>query len=187
MQTELGMNLQAPRLDIDEQRQRALAEEQVRSLVRQLQEKIREYQQKLQEVELRQQQNEQVSRQVEEQIKRLEDLRVEMATAVANLKAQRDQLEKTRLRIDQAEQANLKVLAATYDKMDSDSAARLLVSMCKSKTPSASDRATNVEDAVKIVYYMNEKRKAAVLGSMMQVDPDLAAYLSLRLKQVMEE
>ncbi|MDH7599109.1 MAG: hypothetical protein QHH07_05675 [Sedimentisphaerales bacterium] len=172
---------------IAEHRQRALAEEQVRTLISQLQGKIREYDQKLQDLDLKRQQVDQVSTQVQEQIKRLEDLKVEVAAAMADLKAQKAQLDKTRLRIEQTEQANLKVLAGTYDKMDPDSAAKLLVSMCKGKSTGSAGRLVSTEDAVKILFYMNDKRRAAVLGSMIQLEPDLAGYLSLRLKQIMED
>lgn len=170
----------------EKSRQRALAEEQLRALIRQLQDKIQQYQQKLQALEADKQRAEMAAKQLHDQIKRLEDLRVEVAAAVATLKAEKDELARTRIRIEQAEQANLRLLANTYDKMDPDSAAKLLVNMCKAKTQLPRDMTTNIEDAVKLLFYMNEKRRAAVLGSMMQVDPDVTAFLALRIKQIVE-
>ena len=189
LKAELGLGEAAQPVSEEQKekdRRRAMTEEQLRTLVREVRDKIQEYQDKLQGLELQEQHLKTAQGGLKEDLKKLEDLRVEVAAAVASLKVQRDELERTRVRIAEGEKANLKTLAATYDKMDSDSAARLLVNMCKSRAGSAADRQANAEDAVKLLYYMNEKKKANVLASLMQTEPDLAGALALRLKQIVE-
>jgi flagellar motility protein MotE (MotC chaperone) len=191
LQAELGLGQgvgAAQSADQQEKaRQRAMTEEQVRGLARDLRDKIQEYHDKLQGLEVQDQRMKEAQKGLKEDIKKLEDLRVEVAGAVASIKAQRDELERTRIRIADTEKANLKTIAATYDKMDAEGAARLLAGMCKVRNGTAADRASNVEDAVKILHYMGEKKKANVLVALMQAEPDLAGALAVRLKQIVEK
>jgi len=170
----------------EKERQRAMTEEQLRTLVRDVRDKIKEYQDKLQALEDQAERAKVAQEGLREDLQKLEDLRVKVAAAVATLKAQRDELERTRIKIVETEKANLRTLAATYDKMDADSAARLLASMCKVRAGTAPDREANAEDALKLLYYMTEKKRASVLAALMQAEPDLAGVLALRLKQIVE-
>ena len=190
LQAELGLGEAAQPVSAEQkekERQRAMTEDQLRNLVREVRDKIQEYQDKLQGLDLQEQRLKVAQGGLKDDLKKLEDLRVEVAAAVATLKAQRDELERSRIRITETEKANLKTQAATYDKMDADVAARYLAQMCKSRTGSAADRQANAEDAVKLLYYMNDKKKANVLASLMQTEPDLAGALALRLKQIVEK
>jgi flagellar motility protein MotE (MotC chaperone) len=186
LQAELGLG-QATAEQQEKARQRAMTEEQLRTLVKEVRDKVQEYQDKLQGLEVQEQRLKVAQGELKEDVKALEDLRVEVAAAVAGLKAQRDELERTRIKIADGEKANLKAAALTYEKMESDSAARLLASICKARTANAADRATNIEDAVKILSYMTDKKRGGVLTSLMQTEPDLAGALAMRLKQIVEK
>jgi flagellar motility protein MotE (MotC chaperone) len=186
VQAELGLS-QPSAEQQEKARQRAMTEDQLRALVKEVRDKSQEYQDKLDGLQVQEQRLKVAQDALKADVKTLEDLRVEVAAAVAGLKAQRDELERSRVRITENEKTSLKSLATTYEKMDADSAARLLASMCKGKAASAADRATNLEDAVKILYFMMDKKRGAVLTSLMQAEPDLAGVLAMKLKQIVEK
>jgi flagellar motility protein MotE (MotC chaperone) len=186
VQAELGVG--QPSAEQQERaRQRAMTEEQLRTLVKEVRDKSQEYQERLDGLQTQEQRIKVAQDALKEDVKALEDLRVEVATAVAALKAQRDELERTRIRIAENDKVSLKTAATTYEKMDPDSAARLLANTCKAKTGAAADRTTHIEDAVKILYFMTDKKRGAVLTSMMQTEPDLAGALAMKLKQIVEK
>ena len=126
---------------------------------------------------------------LKQDIQKLKDLRVELATIIADIKSERDKLLKSRLEIDQTEKDNLVLIAATYDKMDSASASKIVISMCTSQTkPGVIDnQSSGFDEAVKILYYMKERTKAKVLAELADDEPKLAAVFCHRLKQVVEE
>jgi hypothetical protein len=45
----------------------------------------------------------------------------------------------------------------------------------------------NIDDAVKILYYMTERTKAKLLAELVNSEPSLAALLSQKLKTVAEK
>ncbi len=186
VQAELGLG-QPSAEQQEKARQRAMTEEQLRSLVKDVRDKAQEYQDKLDGLQVQEQRIKVAQEALKEDVKALEDLRVEVATAVASLKAQRDELERTRIKITENEKVSLKATSAMYEKMDSDSAARLLANTCKGKTGTAAERAANVQDAVKTLSMMTDKKRGAVLASLMQTEPDLAGVLVMKLKQIVEK
>jgi flagellar motility protein MotE (MotC chaperone) len=109
-------------------------------------------------------------------------MRTELATAVADLKSERDLLQKTRVQIEQAEKNNLTAIATAYDKMDPARASEILTSMVKGQ--STNGARGSVDDAVKILHFMQDRTKAKVLGELVTTEPALAALLCQRLKQV---
>ena len=82
------------------------------------------------------------------------------------------------------EKENLLTLAATYDKMSSDSAGKILANMSKMAAGSSS---SNIDDAVKILHYMSERAKAKLLAELSVSEPKLAALFCHKLKQIVEE
>jgi flagellar motility protein MotE (MotC chaperone) len=186
LQAELGLG-QPTVEQQDKARQRAMTEDQLRTLVKDVRDKMQEYQDKLQGLQVEEQRIKVAQGQLKEDVKALENLRVEVAAAVAALKAQRDELERTQIRITDQQKASLKAAATTYEKMDADSAARLLANICKTRTSSAADRETNLTDTVIILSYMTDKKRGAVLTALMQTEPDLAGALAMKLKQIGEK
>jgi flagellar motility protein MotE (MotC chaperone) len=186
VQAELGVG-QPSAEQQEKARQRAMTEEQLRALVKDVRDKAQEYQDKLDGLQTQEQRIKVAQEALKQDVKALEDLRVEVATAVAALKAQRDELERTRIRIAENDKVSLKTAATTYEKMDADNAARLLANTCKAKAGAAAERAANIEDAVKILYFMTDKKRGAVLTSLMQAEPDLAGVLAMKLKQIVEK
>ncbi|MHC4354434.1 MAG: hypothetical protein ACYS0H_17160 [Planctomycetota bacterium] len=171
---------------------KALTEQQLKSLVQDVRQKMREYEDRLQAIGMRERRLQVAQNVLKEDIENLDNLRVEVASAITSLKSERDQLLKSRLEIDQKEKANMVVLAASYDKMDVTGAGKILASMCKSEYPAKLDsvdvdgKNSSYDDAVKILHYMTERTKAKLLAELASTEPALAASLCQRLKQIVE-
>ena len=167
---------------------KAMTEKQLKSLVFEVREKVQEYDNKLQNLTVREQRLQRTQDTLKEDIQNLDNLRIELATIVADIKSERDKLLKTRLEVAQTEKSNLVLIAATYDKMDASSASKILVSMCTSQTqPGKIDsQSRGFDEAVKILYYMTERTTAKLLAELTTAEPRLAAFLTQRLKQIVE-
>lgn len=173
-------------------RMKALTEQQLKNLVQDVREKMQEYNDRLQAIAMRERRLQVAHNVLKDDIENLDNLRIEVASAITNLKSERDMLQKSRLEIDQKEQNNLITLAATYDKMDVTGASKIMTSMCKPESPDlpkgsrAGGKSSSYDDAVKILHYMTERTKAKLLAELATSEPILAAGLCQRLKQIVE-
>lgn len=167
---------------------RSMTEEQLKALIYDVRERIQQYDRKLQEVE-REKERLQIAQQtLQKDIETLNNLRVDLAASVADMKNERETLLKTRVQVAAAERANLMAIAAAYDRMDPAGASQILTSMATGVTKGAGAvaAAANMDDAVKILFFMQDRTKARVLAEMVQQEPALTALLSQKLKQVQE-
>lgn len=167
---------------------KAMTEKQLKNLVFEVREKMQEYNDKLQSLEVWEQRLQMAQDTLKEDIKNLNDLRVELTLIVTSLKDERDKLLKSRLEVAQTEKDNLVLISATYDKMDVSSAGKIMISMCTSQTqPEKVDsQGSGFDEAVKILYYMTERTKAKLLAEVTTAESKLAAFLTRRLKKVVE-
>jgi len=165
-----------------------MAEKQLKSLVYEVREKKREYDNKLQSLEVREQRLQVVQDVLKKDIEDLSNLRIELASIIAALKEERDNLLKGRIKIADAEKANLVTIAAAYDKMEVTSAGKILNSMCMGQMQDGGvdSGGSGFDEAVKILHYMTERTKAKLLAELAASEPKLAAALSQRLKQIIE-
>ncbi len=167
--------------------QSGVTEKQLKNLVYEVMEKKRQYENMLQSLQKRENRIQIAQDTLQKDIENLNKLRTELATMVAHFKEQRDKLLKSRVEITQTEKVNLAKMAATYDKMDSASAGKILTNMCSpSLNTEPVDGQSNMNDAVKILHYMNERTKAKLLAELGASEPKLAAALCKRLKQITE-
>ena len=167
---------------------KAMTEEQLKNLIQDIRDKMRDYDNRLQALTVRERRFQMAQDVLKEDIDKLNNLRIELASAVANLKSERDRLLKSRLEIDQAERVNLVSIAATYDKMEATSAGNILTNMCAAggDETQSGNRGGSFDDAVKILYYMTERPKAKLLAELAASEPALAAAFCQRLKQIVE-
>ncbi len=165
---------------------RTLTEQQLKELIYEIREKIQQYNRKLQDLEKAKERLQVAQQTLKKDIDGLGNLRVELAARVADLKNEREALRKTQVEIEQVEKTNLVAIAAAYDKMDATRASEILVNMSTGQSRAGSPRGPNIDDAVKILHYMQERTKAKVLGEIVASEPALAALLSQKLKQVRE-
>jgi flagellar motility protein MotE (MotC chaperone) len=162
-----------------------LTEKQLKGLVLDVREKMKEYNRKLRDLESTEQRLQIAQDVLKKDIEKLNNLRIELASSVARLKEEQNKLLASRVQVEKAEKDNLLVIAATYDKMDSSSAAKILTNMCAS--PTQIGGASSFDDAVKILRYMTERSKAKVLAELAVSEPKLAAGISQKLKLVIEK
>lgn len=163
----------------------AMTQEQLQELITEVRETIQEYNTKLASLEKEKERFHIAQQTLKKDIETLNNLRTELATAVADLKNERDLLQKTRVQVERAEKNNLTAIAAAYDKMDPARASEILTSMVKGQSTNGG-HGSSMDDAVKILHYMQERTKAKVLGELVTSEPALAALLCQRLKQVTE-
>jgi flagellar motility protein MotE (MotC chaperone) len=167
---------------------RGMTEQQLKELIYEIREKIQEYDRKLQDLNKEKARMQTAQQMVKKDIDTLNNLRVDLAAGVANLKSERDLLLKTRTEVEQVEKTNLVAIAAAYDKMDPGRAGEILKSMVQGQTPNATaGKNAGGDDAVKILHFMQERTKAKVLAELAATEPALAATLSQKLKQVTEK
>jgi flagellar motility protein MotE (MotC chaperone) len=165
---------------------RAMTEQQLKELINDVREKSQQYDEKLKAIE-KEKERLQITQQVlKKDVESLNNLRVDLAATVANIKTQRDLLLKTRTEVEQTEKANLMAIAQAYDKMDAASASSILTSMATGQSKGSGVRTSNIDDAVKILHFMQDRTKAKVLAEMATAEPALAATLCQKLKQVTE-
>jgi hypothetical protein len=167
---------------------RAMTDQQLRDLVREVRERIRDYETKLQGLDAREQRMQTVQSDLRKDIDTLNTLRVDVAAAVAELKQQREVLEQTRIRIRDSERANLVTVAKTLENMEVDSAGQLVVNICKS-APTDPDVATEEVGeryAVKLLHLMDSKKRAKLMVALVGAEADLAGRLSMKLNRILE-
>ena len=165
---------------------RAMTEEQLKELIYEVREKIGEYNTKLNGLDKEKERLLIAQQTLKKDIEILNNLRVDLAAAVANLKSERDTLLKTRVEVELAEKRNLVAIASAYDKMDAARASEILTNMAVGQSQNGSNRSANMDDAVKILHFMQERTKAKVLAELVTTEPSLAALLCQKLKQVTE-
>lgn len=164
----------------------AAREKELKRLIYEMREKMQEYNNKLQDLEVQEERLEVAHDLIKKDIEKLNNLRVELASTVANIKSERDKLLKSRVEVGQKEKQNLISIAATYDKMDASSAAKILTNMCAGPA-GGEESGSSIDDAVKILHYMTERTKGKLLAELVGSEPKLAAVLCRRLKQITEE
>ncbi|MFC1677642.1 hypothetical protein ACFL3G_11355 [Planctomycetota bacterium] len=160
---------------------KGLTEKQLRELVYDVREKITEYDQKLKSLQVREQRLQATQNTLKEDIAQLNNLRDELTSTVMQLKEEQGKLAKSMVEIENAERENLVSIAAAYDKMAPESASKILTNMTQ-----AQDDNSSANDAIKILYYMSEKKKAKVLSVIAEKEPAISAYFCRKLKTIIE-
>jgi chromosome segregation ATPase len=160
----------------------SLTEQQLESLIYDVSAKAREYNEKMKQLKVTEQRLSTAKQQLQKDIDALHELRTELASTAAALKQERDKLNKTRIEINQSEEQNYASIAATYDRMKAEGAAKIFVNMSQMNT----SESKGLNDVVKILYYMNDRTKAKVLAELVGNEPKLAAVLSQELKKIKE-
>lgn len=106
------------------------------------------------------------------EVEKLESLRVQLVAPLDRLKQVRKDLDDSRIRIQQAEAANLRVAAGIYDKMSPEESGPIFEGMVQNR---------QLDDAVKILRFMTERVAAKVLG---QLSEETARQLMEGLKRL---
>ena len=180
LSTEYETPSMSPQVDSEDESKRAMTQRQLKGLIKNVREKIDEYNDRLRTLEAKEERFKITQQNLKEDLDELTNLQAELATMVAKLKEERDRLLKTRIKIEESEKENLMSVAATYDKMAPASAGQIFANMSQMNVGDT----VGLDDAVKIMYYMNDRNKAKVLAELVNTEPKLAAVLSQRLKKI---
>lgn len=154
-----------------------MTERQLQNLIQDIRVKAKDYKDRQAELDTQEQRIAITSQSLQNDIDKLSELRdklVQIQTAIEDKQAQ---LKQSVLEIEQLEQKNFKRLAATYEKMDSTQASRIMVNMAASN---------QLQDSVKILYYMNERMAAKLLAEIAAAKPELASVICMQLKYIKE-
>lgn len=162
----------------NESRQMGLSERQLQHLIYDIREKMRDYNARERELDEEAKRIEIARKSLQDDIEELNELRTKLDLTLTAMKEKEEQIQRSIIEIEEIERANLQRLAATYDKMDAAQAGRIMVSMAANN---------QLQDVVKILYYMNERNAGKLLGEIGSTRPEVAGVLSLQLKRVNEQ
>jgi DNA repair ATPase RecN len=170
-----GSLANAGRLSENIDEQVGLTERELQNLIYDVREKMRQNQQHEKELAKEAERIELARQGLQEDVERLNEIGATLDMKLLRLKEKEDQLQQMIIDIEKAERTNIERLAATYDKMDPSQSGKIMMNMAANN---------QMADVVKILYYMNERNAARVLGEIGSTQPDVAAALSLQLKRV---
>ena len=154
-----------------------LGERQLQHLIVDIRSKLNEHQDREKELEKEAERIE-ISRQsMQSDIDRLNDLQRKLNLTLAEIEQKQTELQSALTEIEGLEKDNYKRLASTYEKMDASQAGRIMTSMATSN---------QMQDSVKILYYMNERTAGKLLAEIATQQPELASLICTRLKHVKE-
>ena len=155
----------------------------LQNLIYNIREKIKEYDQKLESLNLRKQRLKTTQDTIKKDITQLNELKLQLNNTLAQIKQQQKLLEQSKVAISDKQKRNLMAIAATYDKMDSASAGKILKNMTQIN---GKTNENGFNDAVKIFHYMSDRTKAKVLATLSDSEPELCAVFCQKLKNIVE-
>jgi len=147
---------------------------QLQNLIYDIREKMKEHRQKENGLAREEQRIQTAKNNLQADIERLEKLRVELTASLSALKREQENLKTSKVEINKIEKTNMQLIAGKYDKMKPEQSCPIVTQMIANK---------QLKDVVMILYYMDDKTAARLLGSL---EPKIAAILLERLKRVTE-
>ncbi|MBN2512620.1 MAG: hypothetical protein JXB18_06750 [Sedimentisphaerales bacterium] len=155
-----------------------MSETQLKNLIFDIRQKMQEYNDKQKTLEQEKQQIEITRQTLQEEIEQLNQIQEKLNLSLLALKDKEKAIQNSVVEIETMERTNFQRIAGTYDKMDPAQAGKILATMVTNN---------QIPDAVKILYYMNERSAGKLLGEVGTNAPEVAAALSLQLKRIREE
>jgi flagellar motility protein MotE (MotC chaperone) len=147
---------------------------QLQNLIYDIRERTKEHRQKENGLAREEQRIQTAKNNLQADIERLEKLRVELTASLSALKREQENLKTSQMEITKIEETNMKLIAGKYDKMKPEQSSPIVTQMIANQ---------QLKDVVMILYYMEDKTAAKLLGSL---DPKIAAALLDRLKRITE-
>ena len=156
---------------------RNMTEKQLQSLIYDIREKMQEYKSRENELDEQEERLKVARVSLQQDIDQLNELRVQLATTLASLKQQEENLKQSMVEITVAETTNMQRIAGRYDKMDVSQASKIIINMLSNN---------QLDDAAKIMYYMSDRTSGKLLGEIGNTKPQLAGVLCDQLKRIKE-
>jgi flagellar motility protein MotE (MotC chaperone) len=157
---------------------KTLTEKQVKNLIHDIQAKMKEYKTNDNDLTLKEERIKVAMKDLRDNIKDLDQLRIQLTDTVLALKREKQELEKSIVKISKLEKANIVKTATIYDKMKPTSSGPIMINMSVSN---------QMNYVVKILYYMQTRTSANMLAEIGRKEPALAAMLSDKLRLIEEE
>lgn len=161
----------------EDQEQMGLSERQLQHLIYDIREKMREHAVREKELNEESRRIDVARKSLQEDIEHLNMLREKLDMSLAAIKEKEEAIHNTLIEIEVVERSNFQRLAATYERMDVTQAGKIMLSMAASN---------QLQDVVKILYYMGERNAGRLLGEIGSTRPEIAGILSIQLKRVHE-
>ena len=125
----------------------------------------------------------QVREAAQEDIQRLDEMAMDIANLVINLKKEIKSLEDSKIRVQKEERENLKVMAAVMGKMKPDNAADMLADMSIRPADPGEGSRPGIEEAALYIFLMDPKQQTKVFDAMIKSkNQALAARLMKTVK-----
>ncbi|MCD6303378.1 MAG: hypothetical protein J7M21_00265 [Planctomycetes bacterium] len=145
-------------------------------LVKDLRARVAEYERKERKLAERENRLALAERNLDIRAKELEKLRMQLVGPLTRLKDAVAELKRSQVVVSQQEKANLRRIADTFSRMDATKGGKILSGMCENN---------QIDDVVKILYYMDERAAGKLLAEM--ADQGLAAKLTGLMQKVREQ
>ena len=157
--------------------QKSLSEKQLQNLIYDVREKIKENESQKQHLDEQEKRLHIVQGSLQQEIDNLNSLKVELTSTLSSLKQQQQNLENTIIEISEMEKQNIKTIAKRYNMMDVAYASKIMINMVTNN---------QLNDVVKILYYMGERESAKLLGQIGQEQTAVAAQLCKSMQRLKE-
>ena len=162
--------------------QNKLAQE-LNDAMRDMNDKRVEYENKTRDLRKEEERIAEVREAAQEDIQRLDDMRTDIADALANLKKEKQSLENSKIRVKKEEYENLKVMAAVMGKMKPGNAADILADMSKRPADPDAGSRPGIDEAALYVFLMDTRQQPKVFDALIKGrNQDLAARLMKKVK-----
>jgi chromosome segregation ATPase len=157
--------------------QMGMTERQLQNLILDIRSKLKDYHDRQKELDTEAARIE-ISRQaLQADIERLDALRDKLNLTMTDLQNKQQQLQQSVVEIDSLEKTNFQRLASTYEKMEVSQAGKIMVNMAASN---------QLQDSVKILYYMSDRSAGKLLAEIAGIRPELATLICSQLKRIKE-
>jgi chromosome segregation ATPase len=154
-----------------------MSERQLQHLIHDIRNKLKDHRNRQKALDVEAERIE-ISRQsMQEDIDRLNEIQNKLNVTLAEIHQKEAALKESLTEIEALEKDNLQRLAYTYEKMDAAKAGIIMTTMASSN---------QLQDSVKILYYMKESKAGELLGEIATQQPELASVICTRLKLVRE-
>lgn len=154
-----------------------MSERQLQNLIHDVRTKLKDYQERETQLEQEAARIEMSRQALQQDIDRLNAMRDKVNASISEIQQKETELQRSVVEIDALEKTNFQRLASTYEKMDAAQAGKIMVTMAASN---------QLQDAVKILYYMTDRASGKLLSEIATAKPELATVICGQLKRIKE-
>lgn len=154
-----------------------MSERQLQNLIHDVRTKLKDYQQRELQLEQEAARIEMSRQALQQDIDRLNALRDKLNVSISEIQQKETELQQSVMEIAALEKTNFQRLAGTYEKMEVVQAGKIMVTMAASN---------QLQDAVKIIYYMTDRSAGKLLAEIATAKPELASIICAHLKRIKE-